>query len=80
MRRICIARQLAMYLMRNFCHPYQTVTAIGNRFNMDHTTVVFACKTVQALIDTDDEFYHIVKGIVGPTKKLRRNNIKKNAA
>ncbi len=51
-RSIVIARQLSMYLAKNMTN--QSLKAIGDNFGgRDHSTVIYSCKTVQDLLDTD---------------------------
>jgi chromosomal replication initiator protein len=51
-RSIVIARQLSMYLTKNLTN--NSLKAIGDNFGgRDHSTVIYSCKTVQDLIDTD---------------------------
>ncbi|MEZ4948271.1 MAG: chromosomal replication initiator protein DnaA [Saprospiraceae bacterium] len=54
-RSIVIARQLSMYLAKNLTN--QSLKAIGDNFGgRDHSTVIYSCKTVQDLLDTDTLF------------------------
>ncbi len=51
-RSIVIARQLSMYLAKNLTN--KSLKAIGENFGgRDHSTVIYSCKTVQDLLDTD---------------------------
>ena len=51
-RSIVIARQLSMYLAKNMTN--QSLKSIGDNFGgRDHSTVIYSCKTVQDLLDTD---------------------------
>ena len=51
-REIVIARQLSMYLAKN--HTKDSLKEIGANFGgRDHSTVIYSCKTVQDLMDTD---------------------------
>ena len=54
-KEIATARQLAMYFAKQLTDlPYKQIgIAIGNR---DHSTVLYACKTVAKQIETDDKF------------------------
>lgn len=54
-RKIAEARQVAMYLARTFTNTSLSVIgqSMGNR---DHTTVLYACKTVQNQMDVDATF------------------------
>lgn len=54
-RSIVIARQLSMYLAKNMTN--QSLKSIGDNFGgRDHSTVIYSCKTVQDLLDTDAVF------------------------
>ena len=54
-RSIVIARQLSMYLAKNLTD--KSLKAIGERFGgRDHSTVIYSCKTVQDLMETDAVF------------------------
>ena len=51
-RSIVIARQLSMYLAKNLTD--KSLKAIGENFGgRDHSTVIYSCKTVQDLMETD---------------------------
>ena len=51
-REIVIARQLSMYLAKN--HTNDSLKEIGANFGgRDHSTVIYSCKTVKDLMDTD---------------------------
>jgi len=51
-REIVIARQLSMYLAKN--HTSNSLKMIGDKFGgRDHSTVIYSCRTVQDLMDTD---------------------------
>jgi len=51
-RSIVVARQLSMYLAKNLTN--KSLKAIGNQFGgRDHSTVIYSCRTVQDLLDTD---------------------------
>jgi chromosomal replication initiator protein len=54
-RPIVDARQVAMHFCKQLTHL--SLEAIGNRFGgRDHSTVIHACRAVQARIDTDPAF------------------------
>lgn len=54
-RSIVIARQLSMYLAKNMTD--KSLKAIGDNFGgRDHSTVIYSCKTVQDLMETDPFF------------------------
>lgn len=51
-REVVIARQLSMYLAKN--HTSNSLKNIGDQFGgRDHSTVIYSCRTVQDLMDTD---------------------------
>ncbi len=51
-REVVIARQLSMYLAKN--HTSNSLKTIGDQFGgRDHSTVIYSCRTVQDLMDTD---------------------------
>ena len=54
-RKIAEARQVAMYLART--HTNTSLSVIGQSMGKrDHTTVLYACKTVQNQMDVDSSF------------------------
>jgi chromosomal replication initiator protein len=54
-RSVVIARQLSMYLAKNFTNS--SLKSIGNNFGgRDHSTVIYSLKAVQDLMDTDSLF------------------------
>ena len=54
-REVVIARQLSMYLAKN--HTTNSLKTIGDQFGgRDHSTVIYSCRTVQDLMDTDTLF------------------------
>lgn len=54
-RQVVIARQLSMYLAKNLTD--KSLKAIGANFGgRDHSTVIYSCKTVQDLMETDAIF------------------------
>ena len=58
-RSIVIARQLSMYLAKNLTD--KSLKAIGETFGgRDHSTVIYSCKTVQDLMETDAIFHDTV--------------------
>lgn len=66
-RQIVIARQLSMYLAKNLTD--KSLKSIGERFGgRDHSTVIYSCKTVQDLLDTDMIFKETVAEL---EKKIR---------
>lgn len=61
-RHIVVARQLSMYLAKKMTD--QSLKAIGDMFGgRDHSTVIYSCKTVQDLLDTDMVFKDTVSEI-----------------
>ncbi|MBE7176128.1 MAG: chromosomal replication initiator protein DnaA [Mucilaginibacter polytrichastri] len=66
-REIVQARQISMYLSK--AHTNNSLKSIGNFFGgRDHSTVIYACQTVEDLIDTDKKFKNYVNDI---QKKLK---------
>ena len=66
-RSIVIARQLSMYLAKNLTD--KSLKAIGENFGgRDHSTVIYSCKTVQDLMETDIIFKDTVTEL---EKKIR---------
>ena len=66
-RSIVIARQLSMYLAKNLTN--KSLKAIGENFGgRDHSTVIYSCKAVQDLLDTDVIFKDTVADL---EKKMR---------
>jgi len=54
-RQIVQARQLSMYLSKNFTK--HSLKAIGKHFGgRDHSTVIHSCQAIQNLMDTDTKF------------------------
>jgi chromosomal replication initiation ATPase DnaA len=51
-RQIALARQMAMYLIRERIHNY-SLNSIGKHFNRDHATVMHSLKAINNQIDTD---------------------------
>jgi len=66
-RNIVIARQLSMYLAKNLTN--KSLKIIGEQLGgKDHSTVIYSCKAVQDLMDTDKEFKDTVTEL---EKKVR---------
>lgn len=66
-REIVQARQISMYLSK--AHTNNSLKSIGSFFGgRDHSTVIYACQTVEDLIDTDKKFKNYVNDI---QKKLK---------
>lgn len=69
-RSIVIARQLSMYLAKNFTN--NSLKNIGESFGgKDHSTVIYSCKAVQDMMDTDASF----KGTVAELEKKVRMSL-----
>lgn len=61
-RAIVQARQLSMYLAKNFTK--NSLKVIGKHFGgRDHSTVIHSCQAIQNLMDTDPGFKESVKDI-----------------
>jgi len=59
-RDIVIARQLSMFLAKNYTES--SLKTIGHNFGgKDHSTVIYSIKTVQNLMDTDEVFRDTVE-------------------
>ena len=68
-RSIVQARQLSMYLAKNYTK--NSLKVIGKHFGgRDHSTVIHSCQAVQNLLDTDPEFKENVDDI---QKKIQMN-------
>lgn len=66
-RKIVIARQLSMYLAKELTD--KSLKAIGDNFGgRDHSTVIYSCRTVQDLMETDAIFKETVEDL---EKKIR---------
>ncbi|MFT6850737.1 MAG: chromosomal replication initiator protein [Sphingobacteriales bacterium] len=66
-REIVQARQISMYLAKN--HTKASLKNIGSHFGgRDHSTVIYACQTVDDLMETDKKFRGYVNDI---QKKLK---------
>ena len=66
-REIVQVRQISMYLAKS--HTKTSLKSIGQFFGgRDHSTVIYACQTVEDLIDTDKKFKAYVHDI---QKKLK---------
>jgi chromosomal replication initiator protein len=63
MREVVMARQLSMYLAKNYTNS--SLKAIGDSFGgRDHSTVIHSLKTVQDIMDTDILFKDKVNALV----------------
>ncbi len=68
-RQVVIARQLSMYLAKKLTN--KSLKAIGENFGgRDHSTVIYSCKAVQDLLDTDMIFKDTVTDL---EKKIKMN-------
>ncbi|MBX2890124.1 MAG: chromosomal replication initiator protein DnaA [Saprospiraceae bacterium] len=66
-RNIVIARQLSMYLAKKLTN--KSLKSIGEQFGgRDHSTVIYSCKAVQDMMDTDMIFKDTVEEV---EKKLK---------
>ncbi len=66
-RQIVVARQLSMYLAKKL--TAQSLKAIGANFGgRDHSTVIYSCRTVKNLMETDTVFKDTVADL---EKKLK---------
>ncbi len=64
---IVMARQVAMYLCKELTQT--SLSTIGTRLgNRNHSTVLYSCKAVKDMIDTDKEFEKLVKRIEAQVK------------
>jgi chromosomal replication initiator protein len=62
-RSVVIARQLSMYLAKNYTKS--SLKTIGDNFGgKDHSTVIYSINTVRDLIDTDTLFKDTVAELV----------------
>ena len=61
-REVVVARQLSMYLAKAYTKT--SLKMIGNHFGgKDHSTVIYSCRAVQDLIDTDAKFKTAVESL-----------------
>ncbi len=68
-RQVVIARQLSMYLSKKLTN--KSLKAIGENFGgRDHSTVIYSCKAVQDLLDTNTIFKDTVSDL---EKKIKMN-------
>lgn len=66
-RHVVVARQVSMFLAKK--HTDASLKKIGSHFgNRDHSTVIYSCRTVRDLMDTDDAFLAQVEEV---EKKLK---------
>jgi chromosomal replication initiator protein len=72
-REVVMARQISMYLAKSLTN--QSLKVIGDYFGgRDHSTVIYSCRAVQDLLDTDEEFQEQLQDIekkikLGATEK-----------
>ncbi|MEZ4985012.1 MAG: chromosomal replication initiator protein DnaA [Saprospiraceae bacterium] len=72
-RQVVIARQLSMYLAKQLTD--QSLKTIGDNFGgRDHSTVIYSCKTVQDLMETDAIFKDTVAELERKIKLSLSNN------
>lgn len=58
-RRVVEARQIAMFLIRK--HTDETLKQVGRMFgNRHHSSIIYACQTVEDLIETDKEYKKLI--------------------
>ena len=68
-RHVVVARQISMYLAKQ--HTNCSLKKIGSHFgNRDHSTVIYSCRTVRDLMDTDDSFLASVEEV---DKRVKMN-------
>ncbi len=68
-RHIVVARQISMYLAKE--HTDCSLKKIGSHFgNRDHSTVIYSCRTVRDLMDTDEAFLASVNEV---EKRVKMN-------
>lgn len=68
-RQVVIARQLSMYLAKQMTN--QSLKTIGENFGgRDHSTVIYSCRTVQDLMETDAIFKDTVSDL---ERKIKMN-------
>ena len=61
-RPVVIARQLSMFLAKNLTN--KSLKTIGEMFGgRDHSTVIYSCRAVQDMMDTDREFRSTVESL-----------------
>jgi chromosomal replication initiator protein len=61
-REVVTARQAAMYLCKKLAK--EPLKAIGNAFGgRDHSTVIYACRSVNNLMETDPKFRSMIQDI-----------------
>jgi len=71
-RQIVVARQLSMYLAKKLTD--QSLKAIGANFGgRDHSTVIYSCRTVKDLMETDSVFKDTVSELEKKVKMSLNN-------
>ncbi len=58
-KRVSEPRQVAMFLLRKYTDA--SLSAIGNRFNRDHATVLYAIQTVEKKMASSDRFRYQIE-------------------
>ena len=67
-KNIALARQIAMYIIRETT-DYST-TEIGSEFNgRDHTTVMHSCQKIEDLVKFDASFASVVNRLIKECKE-----------
>ena len=74
-RKNVLARQLSAFLIRNYCNT--TFDSSGSFIVRDHATVIYSCKTVNNLLETDRNFRDLFANLLSYVFMLDRT--KKNA-
>ena len=71
-RNFVIARQLSMYLAKK--HTNKSLKSIGELFGgRDHSTVIYSCRAVQDMMDTDMSFKDTVEDVERKLKMSLNN-------
>ncbi|MBL7825150.1 MAG: chromosomal replication initiator protein DnaA, partial [Saprospiraceae bacterium] len=71
-RNFVIARQLSMFLAKK--HTNKSLKSIGEQFGgRDHSTVIYSCKAVQDMMDTDLSFKDTVEEVERKLKMSLNN-------
>jgi chromosomal replication initiation ATPase DnaA len=55
-RQVVEARQIAMFLSREMIKPEPCTRVVGEYYNRDHATVLYACEQVRNLASTEKRF------------------------
>jgi chromosomal replication initiator protein len=67
-REIVKPRQIICYMIRKHYPNENSLCAIGDYFDQDHTTILHSCNTVQDLIDYDHDYRLTVQAIESTLK------------